>query len=670
MKLSLRLRLALLAALTLALGMGMVLYLTWYMGSRTMVEMEEKSFTSLLVEEEQSLNLAFISQLADRVWAVKTCKSQLKETALQTRSLLGQLYAVSLHAAERQRLIETALLRSRSGGECVYLLRPHDMRPENMRRLGLLPEEKDIKQQSLYQILQNLPEAGQFTVLDLPRRLTVPTDMKKTAQEKIPTLLFLLPCSVRGAETDLDDHVLVTVISLESLEIQTATATALLLEAVRRKFNSIPLYSGGFMALLDAQGHALAQRGEQDIPLTLLPLTEARRDGRATAVIPSPHGEILCLVSHNSAFGWYTVMAAPLAEIRAPSDQMLTRLLWLTAALTLLTALGALLLLMRSLRPLEVLTRKSDQLAQVDLGSPDALARLEPLMAQGLPLERRDEIGHLARAFAGMGKALAKNIRTLMEATANKERLEGEMSAARDIQMGILPPSEGAETICGFPTAALLVPAREVGGDLYDFFVTHDGRHCLIIGDVSGKGAPAALFMAMTITLLRYAMDSGLNPAQAMSKINALLAERNSNNMFVSLFVAQYEPHTGRLAYANGGHCPPYVVNAEGQSALRVLGRLSGPLVGVMPDLTYELFVEHLAEGDTCLLFTDGVTEAMNGQKDLYGEERLMSLLSRYRTEKPHALLAHIFADIEGYRGNEPQSDDITMLAFHREKAS
>ena len=145
-----------------------------------------------------------------------------------------------------------------------------------------------------------------------------------------------------------------------------------------------------------------------------------------------------------------------------------------------------------------------------------------------------------------------------------------------------------------------------------------------------------------------------------------MLEEHNPGNMFVTLFLALYDPRSGELAYANGGHCPPCIVDARSDRPPRLLEHLSGPLVGVMPGLEYELFLDRLNDGETCLLFTDGVTEAMNENKELYGEERLMELMARHRNARPKELLSLIFQELLRYRGEEPQSDDITMLAFCR----
>ena len=170
----------------------------------------------------------------------------------------------------------------------------------------------------------------------------------------------------------------------------------------------------------------------------------------------------------------------------------------------------------------------------------------------------------------------------------------------------------------------------------------------------------------MTVTLVRYALGSGLDPAAAMSQVNAMLEAHNPGNMFVTLFLALYDPQSGELSYANGGHCPPYIIDAASDAPPRMLDKLSGPLVGVMPDMEYTLFTDTLKEQETCLIFTDGVTEAMNSAKELYGEARLQDFLAAHRGASPRELLTLIFSELVRFRGEEPQSDDITMLAFCR----
>lgn len=682
MTMTLRTRLALLVAVSVAFSMGLVLFLTWKNVGETMIRMEEKSFSSLMLVEEESLNTAFMSQLANKVRAVLERKAQAREIAGRIRHLWKAVGSGTLtdteRAALRQQLREImdgAETRA-SDGIRMEVVQPAKLLSGAVSRLGLTADLRDAKKRTPEQMLTGLATDGDFAVMELPYAAEPGVAGRGSTR---PALVFFLPLDEgtdKGggtAKSDhrLPEHVLIAATPLADLENMARDAENVLLETTREKFQGMELYRHGLVALLDEQGERLASGGSGQISAESLAaaLKEARRTGKAQLTLASPYGDLLCLAGHIRAFGWYVVMAAPLSEIRAPSDILLSRLGIISMGIMCVTVLLALFMLMRSLRPLGLLTRKTDELAHVDFSAPDALARLEPLVTRGLPLERRDELGRLARAFARMGRALSENIRELMAATASKERLEGELSAARDIQMGILPPSDEAPEICGFSASAFLEPAREVGGDLYDFFSTRDGRRALVLGDVSGKGVPAALFMSMTVTLVRYTLDSGLDPAAAMTRVNAMLEEHNPGNMFVTLFLALYDPRTGELAYANGGHCPPCIVDACSDNPPRVLEKLSGPLVGVMPGMEYELFLDRLADGETCLLFTDGVTEAMNGAKELYGEERLMRFMARHRNAKPKDMLTRIFSDLVRYRGDEPQSDDITMLAFCRPAA-
>jgi sigma-B regulation protein RsbU (phosphoserine phosphatase) len=209
----------------------------------------------------------------------------------------------------------------------------------------------------------------------------------------------------------------------------------------------------------------------------------------------------------------------------------------------------------------------------------------------------------------------------------------------------------------------MLEPAREVGGDLYCFFTLQDGRHAFVIGDVSGKGVPAALFMAITVTLTRHALAVESDPGAAMSQINALLEAHNPQTMFVTLFLALYDPASGRLDYANGGHNLPLLV--RGGAVTRLEG-LSGPLVGVIPGTEYQSFGTTLLEGDLCLLYTDGVTEAVNEAGEAYDERRLEGYLAAHGGEHPKELLNGIFSEVKSFRGMAAPFDDITMLAFAR----
>jgi sigma-B regulation protein RsbU (phosphoserine phosphatase) len=169
--------------------------------------------------------------------------------------------------------------------------------------------------------------------------------------------------------------------------------------------------------------------------------------------------------------------------------------------------------------------------------------------------------------------------------------------------------------------------------------------------------------MAITVTLARYTLAAESDPGAALSRINALLEAHNPQTMFVTLFLALYDPVSGRLDYANGGHDPPFL--ASGGTITR-LDEVSGPLVGVIAEARYQSFSRTLEQGALCLLYTDGVTEAVNEAEEPYGERRLEAYLAEHRTEHPKELLPGIFADVKRFCGDAAPFDDITMLAFAR----
>ena len=243
-----------------------------------------------------------------------------------------------------------------------------------------------------------------------------------------------------------------------------------------------------------------------------------------------------------------------------------------------------------------------------------------------------------------------------------RDRMEQELNIGRDIQMSMMPrnfPSDpGSE---GFALYARLEAARELGGDFYDFFRLDDGHLCLCIGDVSGKGVPAALFMAVTRTLIRSRAAASRSTAEILSQVNATLSDNNDSCMFVTLFLAICEPGSGELVYTNAGHNPPLLCGAGG---LRRLTQRHGPVAGAMPGFAYREDRLRLQAGDTLLLYTDGVSEAMNPAAELFGEERLAGLVEAHCDQGVEALSDGIVEAVHRFEAGAEQADDITVLAF------
>ncbi|NMC48998.1 MAG: serine/threonine-protein phosphatase, partial [Desulfovibrio sp.] len=206
-----------------------------------------------------------------------------------------------------------------------------------------------------------------------------------------------------------------------------------------------------------------------------------------------------------------------------------------------------------------------------------------------------------------------------------------------------------------------LAPAREVGGDLYDFFLLDDTHLFFSVGDVSGKGVPAALFMAVTKTLVKGNAEPGLEPADILSRVNAELCVENEQMLFVTMFCAILDFTTGELVFSNAGHNPPVLLRAGGETEFLTVPR--GVFLGIMDDAAYRTGRITLAPGDALLVYTDGVTEAMNEAEQLYSSARLLELLRTANRADATALTNTVMESVLAYEGDAPQADDITVLA-------
>ena len=264
---------------------------------------------------------------------------------------------------------------------------------------------------------------------------------------------------------------------------------------------------------------------------------------------------------------------------------------------------------------------------------------------------------------------VAKRTRSLLERQAAdssaRQRIETDLNVATQIQADMLPgifPAfpERQE----FDLYAGMIPAREVGGDFYDFFLVDNDHLALVIADVSGKGVPAALFMVIAKTLLKKAAQTGLSPKVVLEKVNTQLCENNQAEMFVTAWLGIYEVSTGKLTAANAGHEYPALRRGDGPFAL-VRDRHGFVLAG-MEGSRYREYTLTLEPGDVLFLYTDGVTEATDRDNTLYGTDRMLEALNRSPGAGPRQLLETVKESIDRFVGEAPQFDDITMLAFQR----
>ena len=270
--------------------------------------------------------------------------------------------------------------------------------------------------------------------------------------------------------------------------------------------------------------------------------------------------------------------------------------------------------------------------------------------------------------FADLQVTIDRTLRHMVEwrdVLSSRDKLvalQNELDIANQMQQSILPTvfPQSAE----YGVFASMEPARNVGGDFYDVIRLDDGRIGLAVADVSDKGVPAALMMMSSRTLLKGAAIGNLEPGKVLREVNDLLNNENEAAMFVTVFYVVYDPATGAFTYANGGHNPPLVIHADGSSDLLPL--TNGIALGVAPGIEYEEKTVVLAPGDTVLLYTDGVTEAMNRDDEQFGVERLKTTFSLAPPTDPRQANDEVFRAVHEFVGDTLQSDDITCLTLHR----
>lgn len=269
-----------------------------------------------------------------------------------------------------------------------------------------------------------------------------------------------------------------------------------------------------------------------------------------------------------------------------------------------------------------------------------------------IPIEGKDDLWEVSESFNRM----AVNLEEARDLEIERKRLEGELALAHQIQARLLPAE--APVLPRTELAGLSLPAREVGGDYYDFLPLSNGSIGLIVADVSGKGVPAALLMSsFRASLLSQKLESG--PAEILTRLNHFLHRSVEPGRFVTAFLAMFNPKDGRLIYANAGHNPPYWLGADGRLSTLKEG---GLVLGLFGETSYEQAEIQLADGDLLALFTDGVTEAQNAEEELWGEDRLEDVLRDQRGAPCRRIVSEILGEIRRFAGEEAQSDDITLL--------
>ncbi len=282
-----------------------------------------------------------------------------------------------------------------------------------------------------------------------------------------------------------------------------------------------------------------------------------------------------------------------------------------------------------------------------------------------LTIRSRDEVGALYESLTQMEHDMNAYIRDLVSVTAEKERIGAELNVATQIQADMLPRIFPAfPDRKEFDIYASMTPAKEVGGDFYDFFLIDDDHLGLVMADVSGKGVPAALFMVIAKTLIKNQTQTGdYSPAKVLMRVNEQLCEGNEAELFVTVWLAILEISTGRGMAANAGHEHPALRRADGKYEL--VEYRHSPAVATMEGLRFREHEFELHPGDSLFVYTDGVAEATDAAGELYGTDRMLDALNRNPSASPKDILAEVKRSVDDFVGEAPQFDDITMLCLH-----
>jgi phosphoserine phosphatase RsbU/P len=355
-----------------------------------------------------------------------------------------------------------------------------------------------------------------------------------------------------------------------------------------------------------------------------------------------------------SATQWSLAAVIPEREVLGPVRAWMRRFLAiLFAGLAVIVGVVA-LVSTRITRPLSRLAAAAESLGQGDLD-----ARVSGVGGS-------DEVARLAERFNAMVGDLKANVEGRLREEASRRAVEGELRAAREIQASLLPALLPDDAQREFDLDAINVPAKTVAGDFYDFYFVDDRRLALVMADVSGKGVPAAVYMAVARTKLRDFTTADKTPAEVVAEVNRSLTEDNESGMFVTMFFGYYDARDGELVYANAGHCPPYVIRASGE--LEPL-EPTGPIVAPFHAAVFENARCRLERGDQIFLFTDGVTEANGETTDLFGDERLERLLREAPSRPPADVCRSVVAAV-GLFSRDDLKDDVTVLALRRRPAA
>ena len=455
----------------------------------------------------------------------------------------------------------------------------------------------------------------------------------------------------------------------------------ILIEQLNQDILNMNIGDGGYAMLFSEEGSVISAPGLTDGNANDLSFflgdnadtiaTDMQTNREGVSQSRTQNGEVYILYNTIELTGWRFALALPVSGIIAPADEAKENIQQITETaqkaagenvlianvlILLLFAVVVLAVVLVTLRVSKKITHPITQLSEDvrKIGDGD--------LSYTSNIHTGDEIESLSQSFEHMTVELKEYIENLSKVTADKERIATELSVATQIQTSMLP--------CIFPAFperedfdvyASMLAAKEVGGDFYDFFLIDDTHLGVVIADVSGKGVPAALFMVIAKTLIKNHAQMGKPAGTVFETVNNQLCENNEAGMFVTAFMGILDLQTGKLTYVNAGHNAPLV---EQNGKYEWLKARAGFVLAGMEGMRYREASLDLTPGDRIFLYTDGVTEATNAAQELYSDPRLYETINQTSGMSLTDTLRTVKADIDGFVGDAPQFDDITMLVL------
>jgi sigma-B regulation protein RsbU (phosphoserine phosphatase) len=679
---SLKTKIIFFIALILVATAAGVMYFTDRDVGNAMSQAEEASARNVLRLVELNIQGGYQKLLSDRIDAIKQRENRLRTLASFAASVLNQFNHLAMkRLVSKKYAQQTGLswLRSASSAEKEDLFVFDEKgvifaHPDPAMQSRSIDSLRDMKGRKIAAVMSPdvLPPEGDLAVFD----------WKKPGEEAVSKQLgYFVPVLPRLSREALLSPAqtwkwtVAAVVDISDIQAEAERKLEKIVSVLKETFANIHIAQTGSVFMFNGKKEMLIPphaHQELDYPSTINARTgnallddlmvAAKSEDNSMSFVVSGGDDNLSMeayVGHFKALDWYIAVAVPIREIQLPAKTLVTRQSFIISLIFLGSLIVAYLLVMRVSHPLNMLASHARELPTTDFTAEEE----ESSPIDALSIKFKDEVGRLAESFVFMKSELRKNVKELMETTAAKERIESELQIAHDIQMGILPkvfpPFPERDE---FEIYATLEPAKEVGGDLYDFFFVDDDSLCFVVGDVSGKGVPAALFMAVSKTLVKMEATRGLTCDQILTRVNRDLAMDNPSLMFVTLFLGILNVRTGELEYCLGGHDPPYIIRASGD--IERLPLTDGKLLGVDKDFRYESRKTVLHKGETIFLYTDGVTEASNVDEQFFSEERLEKILAHLKEKDMTEMILSIRSAVETFSEGTPQSDDITMLAL------